>query len=158
LLIAAGIATVLALSGVAYGVLQRQEAQIEARANWENVQTQTLQGHSKGIWAIAVSPAQQVLATASDDTTVKLWNLQTGEVLRTLKGHTAPVLSVAFSPDGQTLASSGKDQTIKLWNVQTGELIRAIQPQQKNVRAVTFSPNGTLVSSSWNGVIKSWNP
>jgi WD40 repeat protein len=57
------------------------------------------------------------LASGSEDTTIKLWNVASGQLLRTLQGHTTPVYSVAFSPDGRTLASGNQDNTIKLWDV-----------------------------------------
>ena len=56
-------------------------------------------------------------ASGSTDTTIKLWDMASGELLRTLTGHSVLVLSVAFSPDGRTLASGNTDSTIKLWDV-----------------------------------------
>lgn len=57
LLMGAGIATILALSGAAYGLYRWQNnAQIAARANWENIQVQTLRGHAARIWFVALSP------------------------------------------------------------------------------------------------------
>jgi WD40 repeat protein len=60
----------------------------------------------------------QTLASGSQDETIKLWNLKTGDLLRTLTGHKGSVRSVAISADGQTLASGSLDQTIKLWKKQ----------------------------------------
>ena len=67
-------------------------------------------GHS-----VAFSPDGETLATASTDTTVKLWS-KAGEDLQTLQGHGDGVLSVAFSPDGETLATASVDNTVKLWS------------------------------------------
>jgi len=63
------------------------------------------------------------LASGSDDNTVKLWNVQTGNCVRTLEGHSHWVMSVAWSGDSLTLASGSDDNTVKLWNMQSGECI-----------------------------------
>src|ERR1700736_2945837 len=75
---------------------------------------QELKGHSALVYGIAFSPDGKLLATASFDNTVKLWNFAAGgkEIL-TLSGHTGPVYCVAFSPDGSVLASSSLDQSIR---------------------------------------------
>jgi len=66
---------------------------------------------------VAFSPDGKVLASRSDDRTIKLWDVQTGRALQTLTGHSHYVNSVAFSPDGKVLASRSDDETIKLWDV-----------------------------------------
>src|SRR3954452_508528 len=76
-----------------------------------------LKGHTALVYSIAFSPDGKLLATASFDNTVKLWDFAAGKEVRTLTGHTGAVYCVVFSPDGQTLASSSLDQSIRLWNV-----------------------------------------
>ncbi len=75
----------------------------------------TLTGHEGCVTSVAISADGQTLASGSEDDTIKLWSLKTGDLLHTLTGHTDAVLSVAFSPDGQTLASGSEDSTIKIW-------------------------------------------
>ena len=64
---------------------------------------------------MTVSPDGSKIASASADFTVKLWNIETGELLQTFTGHLGEVRSVVFSPDGKLLASGGDDLEIKLW-------------------------------------------
>ena len=66
---------------------------------------------------VAFSPDGRMLASASSDSTVRMWEAAAGQPIRTLEGHTAPVLSVAFSPDGRLLASGSADGTARLWGV-----------------------------------------
>ncbi|MBW4467981.1 MAG: hypothetical protein KME07_21355 [Pegethrix bostrychoides GSE-TBD4-15B] len=117
-----------------------------------NLQTETykiLSGHTRGIWAVAYSLNGQMLASASDDKTVRLWDVRTGQCLNVLKGHSQWVLSVAFSPDGQILASGSDDRTVRLWDVQTGRCIHIMRGHTGLVWSVAFSPDGkTLVSCS----------
>ncbi|KAJ5796218.1 uncharacterized protein N7518_004758 [Penicillium psychrosexuale] len=89
---------------------------------------QTLKGHLDLIRSsVAFLPNNQLLASGSNDTTVRLWNTGTGELRQTLKGHSDFVRSVAFSPDGQLLASSSDDKTVRLWNTNTGELYKTLE-------------------------------
>jgi len=71
--------------------------------------------HPAPVHSVAFSPDGQILASGSEDGTVRLWLAADGTLLRTLEGHTDSVLSVAFSPNGQTLASGLEDKTVRLW-------------------------------------------
>ena len=91
---------------------------------------------------MAFSSDEQTLASGSNDNTVRLWNVNTGQVKAVLEGHTDGVLSVAFSPDEQTLASGGWDNTVRLWNVNTGQVKIALKGHTPWVTSVVYSPDG----------------
>ncbi|MGB0562345.1 MAG: WD40 repeat domain-containing protein [Spirulinaceae cyanobacterium] len=119
------------------------------------------QAHDVAVNAIAASPDQTQLATASDDGTVKLWTTDR-RLQQTLQGHTDAVQWVTFSPDGQTLASAGNDGTIRLWDLNTGALRRTLRPTPNDpdcrMLAIAFHPDGqTLATAGDDGKVSLWN-
>ncbi len=122
-----------------------------------SVLPRTLNGHSSDVNSVAFAPNGQLLASGSDDNTIKLWNLATREEIRTLKGHSNHIYSVAFAPDSKTLASGSEDKTIKLWNLIAGEN-RTLTGHSNWVNSVAFSHDGKILATgSVDKTIKLWN-
>jgi WD40 repeat protein len=109
--------------------------------------------------SIAISCDGHILASGSDDKTIRLWDLNSKQLLATLTGHSQAVKSVAFSPDGEILASASDDKTIKLWNLNTHREIYTLVGHSSGVKSVVFCPGdgGILASGSWDKTIKLWN-
>ena len=108
---------------------------------------------------IAFSPNNSLLASASVDSTVQLWNLDTNTLQATLRGHTSNVLNVAFDPNGALLASGSADGTVRLWNPHTETLQATLRGHTNNVLSVAFAPDGSLLASgSADGTVRLWNP
>jgi hypothetical protein len=86
----------------------------------------TFEGHASWVRSIAFSADGNQVLSGSDDNTLKLWDLASGQLLRTFQGHTGRVWSVAFSPDGARVLSGSRDATIRIWKVATGELLATL--------------------------------
>jgi len=104
-------------------------------------------GHSSKVTALAYSPDGRLLASGSEDKTVKIWEASTGREIRTLYGHTWKVTAVAFSPDSQMLASASWDRTVRIWNVRTGKELIRLEGHTDLVTAICFSRDGSVLAS-----------
>lgn len=92
------------------------------------------------------------------DSTIRLLDAATGEVLSSLEGHADEVTDLSFCPDGTNIVSGSSDNTVKLWDVSNGNIIRTLRGHAKSVTSVSFSPDGTrIVSGSEDTTIKLWN-
>jgi len=87
-----------------------------------------------------VSPSQP----SGDDTTMRLWDLESGRVLRALSGHSSGVLAVALGSDGRLALSGSNDRTARLWDLDTGSCLRSLTYDSAGVLSVALSGDGRL--------------
>ncbi|MFP6618289.1 MAG: hypothetical protein VB877_03005, partial [Pirellulaceae bacterium] len=78
---------------------------------------QTLPGHTGYVSSVAFSPDGKQIVSGSADSTLIIWDAESGQKVRTLNGHNNTVLSVAFSPDGKQIVSGSLDKTLRLWPI-----------------------------------------
>jgi len=120
-----------------------------------------LTGHGHYIQDVAISSDGQFALSGSWDSTLRLWDLNTGATTRRFVGHSKDVLSVAFSADNRQIVSGSRDKSINLWNT-LGQCKYSITESGHNewVSCVRFSPNlqtPLIVSAGWDKVVKVWN-
>lgn len=119
--------------------------------------TSTLTGHADAVWSVLLTSDRQRLISGSADQTIKVWDLNTGQVLSTLAGHTQAIRAMDLSADGRTLVSGAGDNTIKVWDLQTNTLVATLTKHTSPVWSVNISPDGgTLVSGSDDGTVIVW--
>ncbi|MCC8243058.1 nSTAND1 domain-containing NTPase [Saccharothrix luteola] len=125
-----------------------------------SLRTTLLLGHTDAVYAVALSPDGGVLGTASDDRTVRLWEVPGHRPLGIpLTGHTAEVRAMAFSPRGTLLATGSWDGTLRLWDTATGTPLGApLTGHTGWVRGATFSPDGTLIATAgMDSTVRLWD-
>jgi serine/threonine protein kinase len=116
----------------------------------------TYKQHTGPVMAVAWSPDGRLIASASDDETIQLWESHNGKSLATyLSGI---VRALAWARDSRYLAIGSKDKTVQIWDTRAGKLFVAYTPHKLWVRAVAWSPDGRyLASSSDDNTIQVWD-
>lgn len=126
--------------------------------------TASLPGHAEAILHACFSPDASLIATASGDTTVRLWNPDAQVPEKTLQGHSNWVLTVVFSPDGSRLASASMDGSVRIWDPVSGNLAgKPLLAHKKWVTSLAWQPYhisatpARLVSASKDNTLRIWN-
>ena len=116
------------------------------------------EGHESAVQAVAFSPNGPYLVSGSADRSVRLWNLNTLDLVRIYTRHPDFVTSVAVSPDGGLVASATLNGDIRIWSAASQRSYRRLRGHKDNVTSVAFSPDGsTLASASADGTVRLWD-
>jgi len=118
----------------------------------------TLEGHDSWTGGVAVTADWKQAVSASEDKTLKVWDLESGRALRTLEGHSRSVHGVAVTADGKRAVSASEDKTLKVWDLESGRALRTLKGHSHKVNGVAVTADGKrAVSASWDGTLKVWD-
>jgi WD40 repeat protein len=118
--------------------------------------TMKLKGHSADVTSVAFSPDSKLLATASLDADVRIWNAATGHLKKILSGHLGPVQDAQFSPDGRWVVTGGSAQA-GLWFLRTGERLTFLRGNTEPIASVAFDPASRMVvTGSVDGTVRTY--
>ena len=112
--------------------------------------------HDDWVFTVAFSPNGQLLATGDNKGIVKIWDVQTRQVIAQLESDTVTVYAVTFSPDGRTLATAGYQGKIKLWDASDWKLLGTLE-NRGTVYTLDFSPDGKALASTGHSVVTLWS-
>jgi WD40 repeat protein len=151
------------IAGKPARVVSTPDSRITARAVGKTIVLDTpdgrlvLRGHDDRVNALAVSPDGTLLASASRDHRIRLWDLPSGRLHSVLKGHFGSVADVEFSPGGEWLVSAGPT-TAGLWPVDGSEGVTLLRGPEQGLRAAAFTPDGrAVVTREIDGTARRWS-
>eukprot|EP00928_Gymnodinium_smaydae_P056214 TRINITY_DN39630_c0_g1_i1.p1 TRINITY_DN39630_c0_g1~~TRINITY_DN39630_c0_g1_i1.p1 ORF type:complete len:385 (+),score=36.83 TRINITY_DN39630_c0_g1_i1:42-1196(+) len=114
-------------------------------------------GHTADVWSVEFSPDDLHILTSSWDATAKIWDVETGCVVRTFRGHSAPVRAASFASDGKSMLTCSNDGTARVWDTKSGLCVVNV-PVRTPVGVASFSPDGRkIVTGSKDGSVKLWD-
>ena len=116
----------------------------------------TLAEHKGSIKVCKFSNNGKYIISASKDTTLRIWDADTGKCLHILEGHTQNVTKFIFSPDGSMVLSCSDDGTLRLWNIASGMCIQTLTGHPQPVQDCAFSPDGRFIASSSGDAFSSY--
>jgi WD40 repeat protein/DNA-directed RNA polymerase subunit RPC12/RpoP len=117
-----------------------------------------LTGHTDWVRSVAVSPDGKWAASGSDDKTVKIWDLESGECRATLVGHTNLVRSVAITPDGKLILSGSSDDTLRVWDAGSGRDGTKLEGHRSSIfTVVALRDNSRVLSGGFDETLRLWD-
>jgi WD40 repeat protein len=145
-----GVTIAAGYSGADGGIYLLDPQSLEPLRRWPH--------HSGDIFSVAFSPDSRRLLTTSQDGTVRVWDVATGNLLHTLVGHANRVLCALYSPDGLRIASGGGDNSVRLWDANTFEQVGRLGGHEDYVYSLAWRPDSQqLVSSSGDHTLRIWD-
>jgi WD40 repeat protein len=116
-----------------------------------------LSGHRSPITALSFSPKGDTLASASQDRTIRLWDLATKKEIAVLEGHKGVVTAISFSPDASMIASASRDRTVRLWSLPDASCMAILEGHKNWLTSLAFCDGRALASGDRIGEVAIWS-
>lgn len=124
--------------------------------SWQNLMI--LRGHKDDVSAAIFSPDDRLIATASYDETVILWNAVSGQMIGTPMVGRGALEEIDWSSDGTLLAAASMDNRVYVWDARTQQVVKILEGFKDNVSSVSFSPDGRfLAAGSKDKLVRVWD-
>ncbi|MHA1934332.1 MAG: WD40 repeat domain-containing protein [Candidatus Thorarchaeota archaeon] len=125
----------------------------------EMIPNSTLEGHEFTVWAVAVSPDCSYVVSGGQDSTVRIWDPNTGKVRKILTGHEGAVYGLTLTSEGQKIISiADKDLAVRVWDFESGVLQTALAPNSVHITTVAVTPdNRFVITGGKDGKGRIWN-
>jgi len=131
---------------------------IAKHGHGKSEETSDLNDHQDWVNSLVVTYDGKCIISASTDNTIKIWDVETGKLLRSLMGHSTRVGYVELTPDSKYIISASRDHSIKIWDIRTGELLRTLLGHAGFVEVFTITPDGKyIISGSYDRTLKIWD-
>jgi len=118
----------------------------------------TLEGHIDEVWSVNITPDGKRAVSGGADTTLRVWDLESGECVGILEGHTGKVENVNITPDGKRAVSGGEDKTLRVWDLERGECVGILEGHTGKVESVSITPDGRrAVSGGEDSTLREWD-
>jgi WD40 repeat protein len=115
----------------------------------------TLGGHAAEVTAVAVVDRRRVISV-SNDRTLRVWDLETGQTLKTLEGHISGLSGIAVLDDHRAVSAS-QDKTLLVWDLRAGHILRTLQGHTARVRAVVAMDGRRAISAAADQTLRVWD-
>ncbi|KAI6201766.1 Platelet-activating factor acetylhydrolase IB subunit alpha [Aphelenchoides besseyi] len=143
------------------GLLTHRHKDLKSATSWipRPPEKLTLCGHRDSVMKVIFHPIYSVLLSCSEDHTIKIWDLETGQIERSFKAHLSTIQDLCFDLSGTRFASCSADSSIKIWDFgDSYECLKTLRGHSHTVSSVVFLPNKpAILSASRDGTIKQWD-
>ncbi len=138
------IPALLALRSLQLGYSPEADAALLSALN-RSFSLQEYVGHTDALADVTISPDGQYVLTTANDSTARLWDLQSGREIRQYNGHSDLVRVGRFSPDGATVLTAGADGTVRIWDTESGTEMARLPDHDGPVWALDISPDANYI-------------